>query len=197
MRDEFPRCWFPEETTEEFDDAVFDVAMNKYHKRLSMPLTWDRAVRRGLKDILGIQEGEILPTWFEELYQRLLKKSVDLQNAKEVEGIKKSYGLGFEVKIPTPEFGRKDDSDKDRWDLLPLEPVRQIVKVLTFGAKKYAPDNWQKVSEPRDRYFAALMRHLVAWRSGEALDPESGIHHLAHAGCCVLFLLWFELRSSK
>lgn len=93
--------------------------------------------------------------------------------------------------------GLKFDSDKERWDLLPLAPVKMIVHILTFGARKYAPNNWQKVDNPIERYYAAMMRHIVSWREGEKLDPESGKHHLAHAGCCLLFLLWFELNGEK
>lgn len=88
--------------------------------------------------------------------------------------------------------GRKFDDDKLRWDLLPTEPVREIVRVLTLGAKKYAPDNWKHVDEWRRRYYAASMRHLTAWWEGERDDPETGIHHLAHVGCCILFLLWLD-----
>lgn len=88
--------------------------------------------------------------------------------------------------------GRKDDQGKLRWTLLPWVSVSQIVRVLEFGAEKYAPGNWKKVSNPVDRYADALLRHVIAWTNGEKLDPESGHHHLAHAGCCVLFLLWFD-----
>jgi len=93
--------------------------------------------------------------------------------------------------------GRKDDGEKLRWDLLPWSATREIVRVLTFGARKYAPENWRKVPESRSRYFAALHRHLDAWWSGEVLDPESGAHHLAHAGCCLLFLLTFEVEGRE
>lgn len=86
--------------------------------------------------------------------------------------------------------GIKHDQDKDPWDLLPWNAVKQIVKVLAFGAKKYTPNNWQKVDS--ERYFAACIRHLVAYKDGEKTDPESGLSHLAHAGCCVLFMLWEE-----
>jgi hypothetical protein len=82
----------------------------------------------------------------------------------------------------------KHDSEKARWDLLPLEAVTPIVDVLTFGARKYAPDNWRTVPEWRRRYYAATLRHLVAWWRGERVDTESGLPHLAHAGCCLLFL---------
>lgn len=91
--------------------------------------------------------------------------------------------------------GRKDDAEKPRWDLLPFGPVREVVEVLTFGAKKYAPDNWQRVPEPRRRYFAAAMRHLTAWYEGEPRDPETGLSHLAHAACCLLFLMHFDRKE--
>jgi hypothetical protein len=83
--------------------------------------------------------------------------------------------------------GKKDDSDKPRWDLLP-ESLGAVVDVLTFGARKYAPENWRKVPDARARYLAATMRHVWAWRRGERLDPETGMSHLAHATCCLLFI---------
>lgn len=85
--------------------------------------------------------------------------------------------------------GMKHDENKARWDLLPMGATSEIVDVLTYGAKKYAPDNWRKVPNPQQRYYAAAMRHIVAWVRGEKNDPESGKPHLAHAACCLLFLL--------
>jgi len=91
--------------------------------------------------------------------------------------------------------GRKDDQGKLRWSLLPWDSVKDVVKVLEAGAKKYGDDNWKMVEGGRTRYFDALLRHLMAWREGERLDVETGLPHLAHAGCCVLFLLWFDRFS--
>lgn len=88
--------------------------------------------------------------------------------------------------------GLKHDQDKARWDLLPWRAASEVVDVLTFGAQKYAPDNWRHVPDARRRYFAALLRHLVAWWLGEQRDPESGRHHLAHAVCCAMFLMELE-----
>jgi hypothetical protein len=85
--------------------------------------------------------------------------------------------------------GVKADLDKPRWDLLPFVATAVVVDVLTYGARKYSPDNWRHVPDARRRYFAAAMRHLVAWFAGERVDPESGRPHLAHATCCLLFLL--------
>ena len=85
--------------------------------------------------------------------------------------------------------GMKFDSDKLRYDLVPPSALEKIVDVLTYGAKKYAPENWKKVEEPERRYIAAAMRHIEAFRKGERLDPESGLPHLAHAACCLMFIL--------
>lgn len=91
--------------------------------------------------------------------------------------------------------GLKFDKDKLRWDLVPFIALIEMVKVLTAGAQKYGDDNWKYVKHAKHRYFAALMRHLSAWWIGEREDSETKLHHLAHAGCCVLFLLYYELMG--
>jgi len=88
--------------------------------------------------------------------------------------------------------GRKYDGDKLRYDLVPMGVMSKVVNVLTFGAKKYADDNWQHVDNPRKRYYAAMHRHIESWWEGEKVDPETKIHHLAHAICCAMFLIWFD-----
>jgi hypothetical protein len=54
---------------------------------------------------------------------------------------------------------------------------------------KYAPDGWRTVPDAKARYTAALGRHFNAWRSGEEIDPESGLPHLAHVLCNAVFLV--------
>lgn len=96
-----------------------------------------------------------------------------------------------------PREGRKADSGKRRFSLLPWKALGVVVDVLEFGARKYAVDNWKHVPDAERRYFDAALRHLQAWWTAkqlgeEATDPETGISHLGHAACCVLFLLGFE-----
>lgn len=93
------------------------------------------------------------------------------------------------------EEGKKNDQDKIRLDLIEPSFIEAVGKVLTFGAKKYEPNNWQKVDNPVNRYYAAAMRHLMAWREGEEKDPESGINHLAHVATNIMFLMHFEKEN--
>lgn len=99
--------------------------------------------------------------------------------------------------------GQKFDAGKTEWDLLPLGPVEEVVKVLMHGREKYGRDNWQLIDNPIRRYYSAAQRHLAAFRRArfdtknpfDAIDTESKLHHLAHAACCILFLLWHERKE--
>ena len=91
--------------------------------------------------------------------------------------------------------GVKYDGDKIRWSLLPLGAVREVVEVLEYGAHKYAPDNWRKVPNKEARYWDAAMRHIVEWKIGNSLDSETNKSHLAHAACCLLYLLACEQEA--
>lgn len=90
--------------------------------------------------------------------------------------------------------GHKADEGKLRYDLVPVDGLRELVRVLTFGASKYAPYNWAKGMD-YSRCYAAAHRHLNSYWEGEDNDKETGICHLAHALCCIFFLLCYHLRG--
>lgn len=83
--------------------------------------------------------------------------------------------------------GLKYDTDKPRYGLLPAFALEEVVKVLTVGAKKYSDDNWKLVKDGKNRYFDAAQRHMWKFKQGEQFDPETGLHHLAHAATNLLF----------
>lgn len=87
--------------------------------------------------------------------------------------------------------GIKYDKEKPDYSLLPPNALEDVAKVLTYGAKKYDRDNWRKLDNLHNRYFAAAQRHLWALQKGETFDEETGIHHGAHAICCMMFLIEF------
>lgn len=45
--------------------------------------------------------------------------------------------------------------------------------------------------------YASMMRHLHAWWAGEDFDKESGVSHLAHAACNLMFLQHFEYNYKQ
>ena len=116
-----------------------------------------------------------------------------LEEAKERVSNLKS-GLG-NLLMSDEKAGVKYDNGKTRFDLYPLEAYEGCTKVLTFGANKYTPNGWKTVPDAKNRYYAALIRHLNAQKlytdnggEGLALDEESGLPHLDHAQCCLVFL---------
>lgn len=91
--------------------------------------------------------------------------------------------------------GKKSDGAKDPWHLLPWDAVRGIVNILAFGANKYGDRNWEK-GMAWSRCYSAAMRHATAWWNREGVDAETGCSHLWHLGCCVLFLIAYEIRGT-
>ena len=97
--------------------------------------------------------------------------------------------------------GMKWDGGKLRWELLDLKLLEPIVYRYTAGAEKYGPNNWQKVENGAERYYAAAMRHLVDYRSGERDDPDPRFaefpSHLAAAIWNLISCLHFEMEERK
>jgi hypothetical protein len=93
----------------------------------------------------------------------------------------------------------KFDSGKLDWSLLPWDTLEEIIKVLQFGAGKYSPWNWAEGDGFKyNRLFNSSMRHFIAWFwRREDKDPETGLSHIAHLGCNVLFLLHYILNGNK
>lgn len=92
-----------------------------------------------------------------------------------------------DLKIKQPEAGTKYDQGKPRMDLVDFTALEGLAAVLTFGAQKYAAHNWRGGLH-YSRLVASLLRHMGAIQRGEYIDPESGLPHIDHVGCCWMFL---------
>lgn len=90
--------------------------------------------------------------------------------------------------------GSKHDGGKIRMDLLPVEALQALGRVLSMGASKYGDRNWEEGIK-YGRVYGALLRHLFAWWRGENLDPESGLNHLDHVLANAAFLRTYEDRG--
>lgn len=93
--------------------------------------------------------------------------------------------------------GIKYDGEKPKMHLLPPKATLEVAKVLTFGAQKYDEENWRKLDNLQARYSSGALRHIFAHIDKEELDPESGLSHLAHAICCLMFKLEIELENGE
>ena len=91
----------------------------------------------------------------------------------------------------TMDCGLRYNTQKRQWSLVDFAALTQMVQVLEFGARKYDVDNWRKGLSYR-QCMESCLRHLIAFLEGEDIDPESGLNHLGHAMCNIMFLMSFE-----
>jgi len=92
----------------------------------------------------------------------------------------------------------KNDSEKNRLELIDPDFIIGIGSVLTFGAEKYEANNWKLANskEDRERVRGGMLRHLMAYSSGELVDAETGLSHLYHLSCGAMFLAYHD-RNAK
>lgn len=90
----------------------------------------------------------------------------------------------------------KFDTGKLRYDLVPPSAIKALASALTYGAKKYKPENWRN-NEDKDRFIAATMRHFEDYRAGNIIDEESNLPHLALAMTNIAFLLELNYKPAK
>lgn len=94
--------------------------------------------------------------------------------------------------------GLKYDGGKPRAALVLggfANALLEVSKVGTFGAAKYAPNNWKLVNP--ERYEDALFRHLLQWQGDEPVDKETGLSHLAHAAWNALAILQLTMNKPE
>lgn len=128
-------------------------------------------------------------------YESIIEGAIIYVTHKPCENCQKAIDA-LNLKVILVEDFMKFDAGKPRYSLVPPIATRELAKVLTYGAKKYKPNNWQQVDDI-SRYEDALFRHLNAWQSGELVDAESGLSHLSHALTNIAFLIYFEDKNSS
>ena len=112
----------------------------------------------------------------------------------------------WEPDFPTPFYTPTSDSNRDqtlkadgtkiRMELIPTSAYKGLGNVLTFGAKKYAPNTWRNVEV--ERYVGALLRHLCAYLEDPyGVDEESGLYHSEHLLTNAMFINDEVFRNAK
>ena len=72
--------------------------------------------------------------------------------------------------------------------------IVEMARVLAFGAKKYGANNWTQApeAEARDIYLNALIRHVLAYATGDQHCVKDGQYHLAQIAVNAMFLFYFD-----
>lgn len=105
--------------------------------------------------------------------------------------ISQDAGLPEEEKLKVlKELGNRFNQGKLAWHLVDFQALIPMVKVLMYGAKKYAPNQW-KNGLSKQETLDSLLRHLFPLLSGEEVDAESGELHIGHIFCNALFYSYF------
>lgn len=103
-----------------------------------------------------------------------------------------------ESKIEKSKEAVKFDDGKVDWTLVPFEALEGMAQVLQFGARKYAAWNWTEGGGFKwTRILGSCLRHIFAFMRGEDNDPESGLSHISHAQCNLLFLAYYIRNKDK
>ena len=81
----------------------------------------------------------------------------------------------------------------ERVDLIPVEPLLELARLYGKGAEKYDDHNWRRGYE-WSKSYASLMRHALAFWSGQDLDehepdcePDCTTHTERHHLASVMF----------
>jgi hypothetical protein len=60
---------------------------------------------------------------------------------------------------------------------------------MLSGALQYGRSNYRAIGVRSSIYYDAARRHIDAWFEGVDVDPDSGLHPLAHALACLAIIV--------
>ena len=88
------------------------------------------------------------------------------------------------------------NTGKPQWSLVHMNSLVPMIRVLEYGALKYAPFNWQKPTE-RETIINSMQRHMAALIDGDEIDSESGLPHIGHIMANALFYSYHFVEKEK
>lgn len=94
------------------------------------------------------------------------------------------------------ELADRFNEGKLKWSLVDLASLESLVRVLMYGAEKYAPNNWKK-GLPITEICDSLMRHLKSFMEGEDNDEESKLPHIGHMMANLMFMSYVMEKKKE
>lgn len=138
---------------------------------------------RAVGEYYGISLSEILEANVAKLEARRAGSAVKQGNPKDPVGVGKVPVSA----VPLQTLVRAIEVDGVR--LVPAKAVAELGLAMFEGARKYGRHNYRALGARASVYLDSVYRHLAAWYCGQAIDPESGIHHLSKAAAGLTILL--------
>lgn len=112
-----------------------------------------------------------------------------MENKSIKDEIEKEVDDFTQALIERDEQALRYNQGKVQWSLVDYKSIEPMVRVLEYGCKKYAKDNWKK-GMPASQIIESMLRHTFKLLEGELTDPESGIEHVGHIQCNAMFLAY-------
>ena len=94
-------------------------------------------------------------------------------------------------------FCKRYNEGKLDWTLIDFNTLIPVVKVFTFGEKKYGKFNWKKDLKEKNEPLKSAFRHMIAINNGEHYDSESGELHAAHVICNMMMLIYHNKNNKN
>lgn len=88
------------------------------------------------------------------------------------------------------------DQGKPDWTLLDFPSIESAVRVMEYGATKYARENWKNTCDDPRQHIRCAFRHLIALASGEEIDKESNERHAGHV-ICNMMMYMFHVKDDR
>jgi hypothetical protein len=99
-----------------------------------------------------------------------------------------------EVRTKDPKTGGEKGQKLAELGAIDPASLMELARVAGYGSGKYARLNYMK-GYKWSLSYDAMQRHLLLFWGGESFDPESGLHHLAHAAWHCMTLMSYDMRD--
>jgi hypothetical protein len=173
--------------------------------------SFKHAMAKDLFQVCSSDAMFVMPGWEEstggkievDVAQRVGVPVYSILSCREIEagvmvGDSPILDCGPKSKYVDPETGGAKEESLSRYDLVPPDGLTELAKVYGYGEQKYpsGPDgpNYLR-GYPWHLSIASLERHVQKFKAGEDIDPETGLHHLAHAAWHAMTLVAFGRRG--
>ena len=72
--------------------------------------------------------------------------------------------------------------------LIPIDALEEVSRALMYGKERHGAWGWIENPKSYTELLAKTQRHIFEFQKGVAIDPATGLSHIACAICDLMFL---------